>query len=460
MASVFLLILYFLLKAGFNVVLVLLNRVFSSPRRPQSQPSCSAPFLLNMKPNLDTTSYTVRIPKFLRPLLDGLESFELPPSQLLSMILSFIFALCWFTNRKGAWMWLLQDVLSMSVCLLFVRTLRLPSLRIETVFLGLMFGYDVFMVLPHDTAAASAGSSSHLNHARRGDRWEATAHNSGGVCIRTESESMPMLMSVPRVAAHPTSRVLLPPPIPDLLPSPPPPTWWGEPEVGSLLWRLSGVCAADKQSSTITTPPPPPLTPPLQQHHTTTHSLTHASPLPFLSPSLSGVHGSYSLLGLGDIVLPALALAYARRVDLAGRGPPRSSHHLPRHNGGGSRGSPCCSLRSLLHLPLSAFYLLRRRLLSVGRQRLRARPCHHTSGKCLRVDIQRRARAARPTLLGASPGPQLLRAAICGEVAAVWTGHVLMVGEGGGQGDERWRCGCREPRHRGAAARRREQVLL
>ena len=133
MASVFLLILYFLLKAGFNVVLVLLNCVFLIAATSAVSTVMLRPFLLNMKPNLDTTSYTVRIPKFLRPLLDGLESFELPPSQLLSMILSFIFALCWFTNRKGAWMWLLQDVLSMSVCLLFVRTLRLPSLRIGTV---------------------------------------------------------------------------------------------------------------------------------------------------------------------------------------------------------------------------------------------------------------------------------------------------------------------------------------
>ena len=43
MASVFLLILYFLLKAGFNVVLVLLNCVFLIAATSQSQPSCSAP---------------------------------------------------------------------------------------------------------------------------------------------------------------------------------------------------------------------------------------------------------------------------------------------------------------------------------------------------------------------------------------------------------------------------------
>ena len=52
----------------------------------------------------------------------------------------------WFFNRRLAWMWLLQDLLSMCVCILFVKALRLPSLRVASVFLGLMFFYDIFMV--------------------------------------------------------------------------------------------------------------------------------------------------------------------------------------------------------------------------------------------------------------------------------------------------------------------------
>ena len=134
-------------------------------------------------------------------------------------------------------------------------------------------------------------------------------------------------------------------------------------------------------------------------------------------------------------MLPALALAYARRVDLAGRGPPRSSHHLPRHNGGGSRGSPCCSVRSLLHLLLSPLYLF-----CAGGYFPWA-----VSGYALGLVITQAANVygwtfndvqGQPALLYLVPGvlgSQLLRAAICGEVAAVWTGHVLMVGEGGGQ---------------------------
>ena len=34
----------------------------------------------------------------------------------------------------------------MCVCVLFLRTIRLPSLRVGALFLGLMFLYDIFMV--------------------------------------------------------------------------------------------------------------------------------------------------------------------------------------------------------------------------------------------------------------------------------------------------------------------------
>jgi len=89
-----------------------------------------------------------------------------------------------------------------------------------------------------------------------------------GKCQRTEGESMPMLFMLPRLSpyAPPLDGVYSPP-----LPSPPPPPPGSAPvvEVGSFLWRLSGAS------------------------------------------------GDFSMIGLGDIVLPALAIAFARRVDLA-----------------------------------------------------------------------------------------------------------------------------------------------
>lgn len=85
-----------------------------------------------------------------------------------------------------------------------------------------------------------------------------------GKCERTEGEAMPMLMMIPRLSAYlfPLEGAYSPP-------LPTPPGAGRDPRVGGLLWRLSG---AD---------------------------------------------GEFAMIGLGDIVLPALALAFGRRIDLA-----------------------------------------------------------------------------------------------------------------------------------------------
>ena len=88
---------------------------------------------------------------------------------------------------------------------------------------------------------------------------------------------MPMLMIVPRLSPHaaaPTPRYSPPLPAPPPPPPPPPPSF-GSLEPGSWLWRASGAA------------------------------------------------GQFAMLGLGDIVLPALAIAFARRMDLSRR---RDSH--------------------------------------------------------------------------------------------------------------------------------------
>ena len=113
MATTGLLTLYFLIQAGFNVVVLLLNVVFV----------------------LASATATAQI--VLMPL--GLGGTA---SQILALGLSG----GWFYVRKGAWAWLLQDALSACICVLFVRTIRLPSLRVAALFLGLFFLYDIFMV--------------------------------------------------------------------------------------------------------------------------------------------------------------------------------------------------------------------------------------------------------------------------------------------------------------------------
>ncbi|KAL1510856.1 hypothetical protein AB1Y20_005689 [Prymnesium parvum] len=135
-------------------------------------------------------------------------------------------------------MWLLQDLLSVAICLLFVQSIQLPSLRIATLFLSLFFAYDVFMVF---LSPSIFHTSVMLAVATAGEPTESI--DASGACQRTEGEPMPMLFRLPRLSEY----------------SPP----------RSLAWRLSGAA------------------------------------------------GDFAMLGLGDVVLPALALALARRVDIA-----------------------------------------------------------------------------------------------------------------------------------------------
>ena len=172
-------------------------------------------------------------------------------------------------------MWILQNTFSTCVCVLFVKTLRLPSLRLAAFFLGLMFCYDIFMVF---ISPLIFRKSIMLEVATAGRPVESVSAE--GVCERTEGDTFPMLFAVPHLAHIPDLfETAYSPPYP---PPPPPPHHpsgsaaggsWLSPPRGTFLWRLSGASQA------------------------------------------------FGMLGLGDIVLPALAIAFARRMDLVRRPP-------------------------------------------------------------------------------------------------------------------------------------------
>ena len=175
----------------------------------------------------------------------------------------------------------------MCVCILFVKALRLPSLRVASVFLGLMFFYDIFMVrrvspphpsdaltyprLPCNFSRSDPGTpptpllphrlplppplplpqvfiSPMIFHksimVAVATAGQSTASvSTGGVCERTEGDTFPMLFLVPRMHAilTPFDGVYIPP-----LPPPPPysdPSLdslpWYLPTRGGLLWRIS-----------------------------------------------------------------------------------------------------------------------------------------------------------------------------------------------------------------------------
>jgi signal peptide peptidase-like protein 2B len=121
-------------------------------------------------------------------------------SDLLALPVSIGVSVFWFLTRHEGYSWVLQDVFGMCLCLLFLRTLRLPSVKIASVLLVLVFCYDIFMVFVSPyifktsvmIKVATSGSSSSAGTAFCIRYPTDSAHD----CV---SESMPLLFRMPKV---------------------------------------------------------------------------------------------------------------------------------------------------------------------------------------------------------------------------------------------------------------------
>ena len=192
-ASFFLLALYALLRAGYNIVLLLLNILFVLATSTAVSTLVAIDAVAAALPRrlADASVYVPCCADLDQPL----RASRLPLPHLLGGACALSLSLSWFAIRHDPWAWLLQDGLSVCICVLFVRTIRLPSLRIASLFLGLMFAYDIFMVF---ISPLLFHTSVMMAVATAGEPTAAVA--ASGRCVRTDGETMPMLMQIPRLA--------------------------------------------------------------------------------------------------------------------------------------------------------------------------------------------------------------------------------------------------------------------
>ncbi|RLN45200.1 hypothetical protein BBJ28_00023239, partial [Nothophytophthora sp. Chile5] len=155
-----------------------------------------------------------RVPvKFLHvmPMRDVLWRYEdvLQPAlwsvgDLLALVLALGLVLLWFFTRFQAYSWVFQDLFGICLCLVFMRTVRLPNLKVATVLLVLVFLYDIFMVF---ISPYIFQESVMIKVATGGAQNTATGGVSSGYCLRyptdtahsCRSESMPILLRIPKV---------------------------------------------------------------------------------------------------------------------------------------------------------------------------------------------------------------------------------------------------------------------
>ena len=102
--------------------------------------------------------------------------------ELLVGFLSISTVCIWAVFRNSSFSWVLVDILGMSISINAIRVLRMPNLRVATIFLCLLFFYDIFWVF---VSPLFFGKSVMIS-----------------VTLPINGESLPILLTVPRFGAE------------------------------------------------------------------------------------------------------------------------------------------------------------------------------------------------------------------------------------------------------------------
>ncbi|KAL3663010.1 hypothetical protein V7S43_011952 [Phytophthora oleae] len=123
-------------------------------------------------------------------------------SEVIGFLPSIAVAIVWYLHRRTYWA--LQDIMGISLCFVFLRTVQLPNLKVATVLLTLAFCYDVFFVF----LSPIFFGSSVMEDVATGGPAAYTKSGYPGVdyCERypkypacVDPEPMPMLLVLPRI---------------------------------------------------------------------------------------------------------------------------------------------------------------------------------------------------------------------------------------------------------------------
>ena len=124
--------------------------------------------------------------------------YKVPLYQLLILAFATSLSLSWFFSRKKSYSWILQDILGVFFSINMLRTIRLPSFKICTFLLTLLFFYDIFFVFITPLLLPS-GESIMVEVATGGSQREDSSTGSGSGSDNTP-ETLPMVLKVPHLS--------------------------------------------------------------------------------------------------------------------------------------------------------------------------------------------------------------------------------------------------------------------
>ena len=194
-SAILLLVLYFLLQFG-KIVVYLIMVVFAVG-------SISALSTLIFSPLIALLSVKVlpallTLPNLVLPFRQG----TFTATEVFSSFLSFLVVLAWFLTRNLTGSYVLQDFLATLICCVFLKQVRVTTLRTASLVLAAFFAYDVFMVF---LTPFIFGSSVMVDVATAGQPQQVTNPacycrlnpNDDSVC--GVGEVMPILLRLPRM---------------------------------------------------------------------------------------------------------------------------------------------------------------------------------------------------------------------------------------------------------------------
>jgi hypothetical protein len=138
--------------------------------------------------------------------LEGLNKYDW--ATFLGIGCSIWLSLTWYLCKNSSWAWILQDLMGVAVCVVFLSAVRIPNLKVATILLSLAFFYDVFFVylspLIFDKSIMLKVVSG--NTPTISDENFCEKYPSDDLC---QSEVLPMLLVMPTFSSYLSSESML-----------------------------------------------------------------------------------------------------------------------------------------------------------------------------------------------------------------------------------------------------------
>mmetsp|Transcript_28884 Transcript_28884/g.77713 ORF Transcript_28884/g.77713 Transcript_28884/m.77713 type:complete len:367 (+) Transcript_28884:50-1150(+) len=123
----------------------------------------------------------------------------LTASDGVALVLATGLVVWYYVARHSGYAWVLQDCMALAMCAMFLKTVRVPNLRVAAVLLSVFFCYDIFMVFITPLLFHNRSVMVEVAKAGGAGAGRAELADDGRTCQHLPGERMPVLFMLPRM---------------------------------------------------------------------------------------------------------------------------------------------------------------------------------------------------------------------------------------------------------------------